>query len=53
MGACGRRWGTGKCTVSQVLMPLEGVLERQRFIFVQDPWLKCVGAVGHGAEDRF
>jgi len=54
MGAWGRRLGAGKCTVSQALMPLEGVLERRRrFIFVQDPWLKCAGAVGHGAENHF
>ena len=52
-GSMRQKVGDGKVyRVSDIDTALEGVLEqRQRFIFVQDPWLKRAGAVGHGVED--
>lgn len=54
-GCMGQKVGDGEVyCVPGIDAALEGVLEqRQRFILVRDPWLKCAGAVGHGAEDDF
>ena len=51
----GQKVGDGEVyRVPDIDAALEGVLEQRRhFIFVQDLWLKCAGAVGHGAEDHF